>query len=90
MKPNEPTFKMMPLLIGPLSLNDNPYYAEAEIVSLQYLTDPEAIGPLLPECFEPGDKPSVSFVYQDSKGVDFLAGNDYRLFMVAVSAKFKG
>lgn len=90
MNTNESTFKMMPLLLGKLSYQDNPFYAETEIISLQFLTDPEAISPLLPECFEPGDKPSVSIVYQDSKGVDYLAGNDYRLFMIAVNAKFNG
>jgi len=28
--------------------------------------------------------------FQDSNGVDFLAGNDYKLFMIAVAAKFEG
>jgi acetoacetate decarboxylase len=90
MNTNEQIFKMMPLLLDPISFHNNPFYAETEIVSLQYLTDAETIQPLLPKCFEPGDKPSVTVVFQDSKGVDFLAGNDYRLFMIAVSAKFTG
>jgi acetoacetate decarboxylase len=90
MNTNKPTFTMMPLLLGPLPSQDHNIYAETEIVSLQYLTDAEAIPALLPKCFEPGNKPSVTVVFQDSKGVDYLAGNGYRLLMIAVSAKFTG
>ncbi len=90
MDSNNPTFQMMPLLLGPLSNLLNPEYAEVEAVVFQYLSDAEAIAPLLPKCFEPGNMPSVTVAFQDCRGVDFLAGNDYRLVMIAVGAQFKG
>jgi hypothetical protein len=81
---------MMPFLLGSFSKQYNPTYKEIEVVVFQYLTEPEAIAALLPQCYQPSKHPSVTVAYQASNGVDFLAGNDYRLFMIAVGAQFEG
>jgi len=90
MNKDDSNFHMMPFLLGPISKQYNPIYQEIEVVVFQYLTEPEAIGALLPPCYQPSKQPSVTVAYQANNGVDFLAGNDYRLFMIAVGAQFKG
>jgi acetoacetate decarboxylase len=57
---------------------------------LQYETDPDAIPPLLPEPFKPGKSPTVSVLFNDTNGVDFMAGGGYRLAAISVAAQFDG
>jgi acetoacetate decarboxylase len=90
MNTNDSTYHMMPFLLGPFSKQYNPTYKEIDIVVFQYLIDPESILALLPKCYQPSKQPSVTVAFQGSNGVDFLAGNDYRLFMIAVGAQFTG
>jgi acetoacetate decarboxylase len=90
MSTNDSTYQMMPFLLGPISKQYNPTYKEIDILVFQYLTEPEAIEALLPKCYQPSKQPSVTVAFQASNGVDFLAGNDYRLLMIAVGAQFKG
>jgi hypothetical protein len=59
-------------------------------VVLEYLTDPEALAPLLPNAFTPAKKPTAAVSLQQSTGVDCLAGKDHRLLMVALAARFDG
>jgi hypothetical protein len=83
----------MPLIRGPLwDQNDlrGHVYADVETLMLQYETDPDAIPPLLPEPFMPGDSPTVTVVFADNKGVDFMAGGGYRYAAVSVAASFDG
>lgn len=83
----------MPLIRGPLwdqkSLPRH-VYATVESLMLQYETDPDAIPPLLPEPFRPGKSPTVSVLFNDNNGVDFMAGGGYRLAAISVSAQFDG
>jgi hypothetical protein len=90
MNTNDSSYHMMPFLLGTFSKQYNPTYKEIEVAVFQYLTEPEAIAALLPQCYQPSKQPSVTVAFQASNGVDFLAGNDYRLFMIAVGAQFKG
>ena len=83
----------MPLIRGPLwdqkSLPRH-VYASVESLLLQYETDPDAIPPLLPEPFRPGKSPTVSVLFNDNNGVDFMAGGGYRLAAISVAAQFDG
>ena len=83
----------MPLIRGPLwdqkSLPRH-VYATVESLLLQYETDPDAIPPLLPEPFRLGKSPTVSVLFNDNNGVDFMAGGGYRLAAISVSAQFDG
>lgn len=83
----------MPLIRGPLwdrkSLPRH-VYANVESLLLQYETDPDAIPPLLPEPFRPGKSPTVSVLFNDNNGVDFMAGGGYRLAAISVAAQFDG
>lgn len=90
MNTNDADFRIMPFLLGPISKQYNPTYKEIDVVVFQYLTQPEAIVALLPKCYQPSKQPSVTVAFQANNGVDFLAGNDYRLFMIAIGAQFKG
>lgn len=83
----------MPLIRGPLwDLKDLPghQYAWVESLVLQYETDPEAIPPLLPEPFKPGKTPTVSVLFNDNNGVDFMAGGGYKFAAISVEAQFDG
>ncbi len=75
--------------MGPQQIS-NAHYENIESVMLQYETEKEAIIPLLPEVFRPADEPLVTVAYSQSQGVDFMAGNGYRIFSVAVSARYDG
>jgi hypothetical protein len=90
MDSNDSTYRMMPFLLGPFSKQYNPTYAEVDLVVFQYLTEPKAIIALLPNCYQPSKQPTVTVAFQASNGVDFLAGNDYRLLMIVVGAQFEG
>jgi acetoacetate decarboxylase len=90
MNPNN--YYKMPLIMGPMweGAPPNFKYRETEIVALQYLTDPEAISTLLPDCYSVGKEPQVTVVFGYNNGLDFMAGGGYNLAAVQVSAKFDG
>lgn len=93
MKIDHTRINFMPLIRGPLwEQNDLPKhcYARVESLILEYETDPESIPPLLPEPFKPGKTPTVSVLFCDNNGVDFMAGGGYRLASVSVAAQFDG
>lgn len=84
---------LMPLISG--SIADagklpNAVYAEAHFLSLQYQTDSDAVRALLPECYQPSEKPMVTAMYGYYDGVDFMAGRGYRIAAVSVAARFDG
>jgi len=83
----------MPLIRGPLWDQEKlpqSVYASVESLVIQYETDADAIPPLLPEPFKPGASPSVAVMFNDTNGVDFMAGGGYRLGAISVSAEFDG
>jgi len=57
---------------------------------LQYDTDPEAIPLLIPEPFKPAKLPTVTVLFIDNNGVDFMAGGGYRLAAISVAVQFDG
>lgn len=93
MKIDRSKINLMPLILGGIYDQQNipeAVYSRVETVMLKYDTDPEAIPALLPEPYTPGDTPSVTVLFNDCLGVDFMAGGGYRLATVSVSAKFDG
>lgn len=59
-------------------------------MAVQYQTTSEAISALLPDCYQPAEKPTVTvaFIYND--GVEFMAGRGYRIATVMVAARYDG
>lgn len=93
MQINRSKINFMPLIRGPLWDTKNvpkQRYAIVESLMLQYETDPDAIPPILPEPFRPGKSPTVTVLFADDNGVDFMAGGGYRLAAVSVAAQFDG
>lgn len=82
----------MPLIMGPLFDRQTARlpYRRVEVVAIQYLTDPEAITPLLPDCYQVAAKPMVTVLFGYNDGLDFMAGGSYRLAAVQVAATFAG
>jgi len=84
---------MMPLIWGPVAVNEAElryHYGQIENIAMQYQTEPSAIAPLLPDCYRPGDKPTVTVWFGDNKDVDFMGGRGYRIAAVQVAVKFDG
>jgi acetoacetate decarboxylase len=85
---------MMPLIMGPVAPERHNrvgnVYGEVEWVGLQYRTDPDAVRAVLPDCYRPAEKPTVSVVFCYNDRVDFLCGRGYRWATVSVSARFDG
>lgn len=93
MKIDRTKINLMPLIRGPLWDQKNlprHIYASVESVMLQFETDPDAIPPLLPEPFKPGNSPMVTVLFNENNGVDFMAGGGYRFAVISVSAVFDG
>lgn len=82
----------MPLIMGAVLDKRNLKIAipQIEILAFQYLTDPESVAALLPECYHPGKEPLVTVVFAQSNGLSVMAGNGYRTASVQVSARFDG
>lgn len=93
MKIDRTKIYLMPLIRGPLwDQKDIPSheYASVESLMLQFETDPDAIPPLLPEPYKPGKSPTVTVLFTDNNGVDFMAGGGYRFGVISISAEFDG
>ena len=77
----------MPLIRGPLwdqQHRPSHVYASVESLMLVYETDPDAIPSLLREPFRRGKSPTVTVMFNDSNGVDAMAGGDYRFAAIIV------
>jgi acetoacetate decarboxylase len=65
-------------------------YPQVEVLAFQYLTEPEALVDLLPECFQAGKEPLVTVIFSQNNGLGFMAGGGYRLATIQLSARFDG
>lgn len=84
---------MMPLIQGPVAEEKEDlryHYGEIESFALQYETDFDAIQRLLPDCFRPAEKPTVTVFFVYNNHVDFMADRGYRMAGVQVAARFDG
>ncbi len=92
MKLDPGKYYRMPLIMGPqFDRADAQFvYPMVEVLALQYLTDPDAIAPLLPDCYRPGKEPKVTVLFGYNDGLKFMAGGQYRLATVQVAARFEG
>jgi acetoacetate decarboxylase len=93
MKTDPSKFYMMPLICGPMAENEEGlryHYGEMENIAIQYQTDSNAIEPLLPDCYRPADKPTVTVWFSHNNHVDFMAGRGYRIAAVQVAVRFDG
>jgi acetoacetate decarboxylase len=79
---------MMPVAFGPQPPHPAGEFSDVRTLMITYRTDPEAIARVLPEPFMPGPEPLLFAYMQRCRGVNFLAGGEYRLFGVNVSATY--
>jgi len=92
MKLDPSKYYRMPLAMGPVLDRKQLklVYPQVEVLAFQYLTDPEALADLLPDCYHPGKEPLVTVLFSDNHGLSFMQGGGYRLAAVMVSARFDG
>jgi acetoacetate decarboxylase len=82
---------MMPLLIGATPrFPGGTKYQEVTTVSLQFETSPAAVEALLPDCYQTTDPSIVTMAFSYNTGVEWMAGNGYRIGTMMVSARFYG
>jgi acetoacetate decarboxylase len=84
---------LMPLIRGPVFEQGKVpslVYGEVQMLALQYETGSDAVQALLPDCYQPAEKPIVTASFGYFDGVDFLAGGGYRIAAVSVDARFDG
>jgi hypothetical protein len=88
----------MPVAFGPLpgprqTLPDcEPRGSEASIrsLTLRFVSTAEALGELLPPCFELAGEPIVTVEYTELSDVPWLAGRGYDTFAIKLPARFEG
>src|SRR5437868_13704976 len=88
----------MPVAFGPLpgprqTLPDcEPRGNEASIrsLTLRFVSTAEALGELLPLCFELAGEPIVTVEYTELSDVPWLAGRGYDTFAIKLPARFEG
>jgi hypothetical protein len=82
-----------PFIMGPVFDRKNLpalVHARADLLILGFRTSRDAVRPLLPECYEMGEDPTVTVSFAEFGGVDFLAGNSYRRAAMQVAALYDG
>jgi acetoacetate decarboxylase len=93
MRLDEDAVYSMPLIMGPLFDRvgrPGRAYGRVETLSATFRTEPEAVRPLVPDCFLIPDEPTITVGFGDYDHVDFLAGGGYRVAYAGVSARFVG
>jgi acetoacetate decarboxylase len=92
MKLDPSKYYRMPLIAGAILDRKNMKleYPKVEALAFQYLTEPEAIAELLPDCYQPGKEPMVTVFFSQNNGLSFMAGGGYRMATFQVSARFDG
>lgn len=92
MKLDPSKYYRMPLAMGPVFDRKQLKlaYPQVEVLAFQYLTDPDALADLLPDCYRPGKEPLVTVIFSNNNGLSFMAGGGYRLATVQLSAHFDG
>jgi len=68
----------------------NAEFTDAHILILQYQTDSNAIRELLPDCYQPAEKPIVTAMFCYYTGANFMVGRGYSIAAVSVAARFDG
>jgi len=79
---------MMPVIFGPQPPHPAGEFSDVRTLMVVYRSISEAISRVLPAPFVPGPDPLVYGYVQRCRGVNFLAGGEYRLFGVNVAATF--
>ncbi|MBM3670270.1 MAG: hypothetical protein FJW97_09705 [Actinobacteria bacterium] len=79
---------MMPVSFGSQPPHPAGEFTDVQTLMVTYRSTKEALRLVLPEPFEPGPEPLVFVYMQRCRGVNFLAGGEYRLLGVNVAATF--
>jgi len=81
---------VMPVAFGPQHPHPAGHFVDVRTLMVMYRTTHEAIADVLPPGLEPGVDPLLYAYTQRCRGVNFLAGGEYRLFGVNVAARYAG
>ncbi len=88
MKFQESVTYMMPVAFGPQPPHPAGEFTDVRTLMVIYRSTPAALARVLTEPFVPGPEPLVYGFMQRCRGVNFLAGGEYRLFGFNVAATF--
>ena len=92
MKLDPSKYYRMPLAMGPVLDRKELKlaYPQVEVLAYQFLTEPDALATLLPDCYRPGREPIVTVLFSMNNGLSFMAGGGYRIATILLSARFDG
>ena len=81
----------MPQIMGPLTdRKGGAVYQDVHSITLQYETTSDAIGALLPPCYQPTAKPIVTVSFMYNSGVGFMPSGGYNIAAILVQAQYDG
>ena len=85
------SYYRMPLIMGPMWRGEVPSfeYSQIEVLAIQYLTNPDSIRALLPECYKLSVDPLVTVIFGYYNGLDFMAGRGYNVAVIQVEAAYE-
>lgn len=93
MRVDEASVYSMPLIMGALFDRvgrPGRVYGRVETLAATFRTEPDAVRPFVPDCFQIPAEPTVTVSFGDYDHVDFMAGGGYRVAYAGVSARFEG
>jgi hypothetical protein len=76
----------MPVVFGPSLLPDHTTFGEVGMVSISYVTTPDAAAALVPHHFRLPTEPIVTYSRMTYRDVDYLGGRGYHELTVGISA----
>src|SRR6202035_2600155 len=80
----------MPAAYGPSLLPDVSHYTDIKSTAIPFVTERDAVAPLVPHYFEVAENPVVTVTHQQLHGVDYLAGRQYNVVQVIVGVTYRG
>ena len=81
---------VMPILVGQAPVLKTPVFPDNTIISVTYLSEPDALAAMLPPGFRLVGEPMVNFVYRQSRDVAWTVGGVLNLVGVSMAAEYRG
>lgn len=80
----------MPVGFGPSTLPASSKFGEVEMTQIPFITQREAVRPLVPELYELDERPRLAVTHTVNRDVDYLGGRGYNIVDVTVMVTYRG
>jgi len=79
-----------PAPFGPSLLPNVSHYDDVQVLALSFVTQPEAVAPLIPRFYELAPEAVITVSQRTLKGVDYTKGRGYNILSVNVGVVYRG